>query len=299
MVMTVVTLSKVPPSLRGDLTKWMQEIATGVYVGNFNTRVREQLWDRIKQNVGTGEATISYANRNELGYQFETYRTHRQNVSYDGIPLVMVPKDEEENSKPLDKGYSKAAKFRKAKKFSAQQKMKNTKNYIVLDIETDGLSSKKNHIIEIGAVKILNGNFETFQSLLEYNLELPEKIITLTGINKLLLKEEGREVKAVLDEFVKFIGDLPLVGYNLNFDIEFINRYLDDYDMELLTNKKIDILPYVKKEKMFLSSYKLQDVLQAYDIYEEVSHRAFDDANLIYKLSTKVNEFNKVLNRKG
>ncbi len=47
MVMTVVTLSKVPPSLRGDLTKWMQEIATGVYVGNFNTRVREQLWERI------------------------------------------------------------------------------------------------------------------------------------------------------------------------------------------------------------------------------------------------------------
>jgi len=49
MVMTVVTLSKVPYSLRGDLSKWMQEIATGVYVGNFNTRIREELWKRIKQ----------------------------------------------------------------------------------------------------------------------------------------------------------------------------------------------------------------------------------------------------------
>ena len=48
-------------SLRGDLTKWMQEIATGVYVGNFNSRVREKLWERVVESVGTGEATMSYA----------------------------------------------------------------------------------------------------------------------------------------------------------------------------------------------------------------------------------------------
>ena len=47
MPMTVITLKKVPASLRGDLTKWMQEIATGVYVGNFSTRVRQYLWERI------------------------------------------------------------------------------------------------------------------------------------------------------------------------------------------------------------------------------------------------------------
>ena len=46
MPLTVLTLKNVPPSLKGDLTKWMQEIATGVYVGNINTRVREKLWDR-------------------------------------------------------------------------------------------------------------------------------------------------------------------------------------------------------------------------------------------------------------
>lgn len=296
MVMTVVTLSKVPPSLRGDLTKWMQEIATGVYVGNFNTRVREQLWERIKQSVGSGEATMSYANRNELGYQFETYRTHRQNVSYDGIPLVMIPKDEEENRKPLEKGYSKAANFRKAKKFSNHSKVKTAKNFIVVDLETDGLSSKENHIIEIGAVKVLNGNFEKFQSLLEYNFELPEDITRLTGITQLLLKEEGRVVQEVLNEFIEFIGDLPLVGYNLNFDIEFLNRYLAQSDMGQLTNKKIDVLSYVKREKMFLSSYKLEDVLQTYEIYDKVAHRALDDAQLIYKLSTKVNGFSKALN---
>lgn len=44
MPLTIITISKVKNSLRGDLTKWMQEIDTGVYVGNFNSKVRENLW---------------------------------------------------------------------------------------------------------------------------------------------------------------------------------------------------------------------------------------------------------------
>ena len=48
MPFTVITLKKVPQALRGDLTKWMQEITTGVYIGNFNTKVREKLWKRVK-----------------------------------------------------------------------------------------------------------------------------------------------------------------------------------------------------------------------------------------------------------
>lgn len=40
MPLTVITLKNSPPSLRGDLTKWMQEISIGVYVGNFNTKIR-------------------------------------------------------------------------------------------------------------------------------------------------------------------------------------------------------------------------------------------------------------------
>ena len=49
MPFTVVTLKSVPPSLRGDLTKWMQEIAIGVYVGNFNSRIREKYGIEFRQ----------------------------------------------------------------------------------------------------------------------------------------------------------------------------------------------------------------------------------------------------------
>lgn len=60
MPFTVITLTNVPPSLKGDLTKWMQEIATGVYIGQMNTRIRDELWKRVIENVGNGEATLSY-----------------------------------------------------------------------------------------------------------------------------------------------------------------------------------------------------------------------------------------------
>lgn len=91
MPFTVITLKRVPQALRGDLTKWMQEITTGVYIGNFNTKVREKLWKRVRDNVKDGEATISFAYRNELGYQFDTHNTGFSNIDMDGIPLVFIP----------------------------------------------------------------------------------------------------------------------------------------------------------------------------------------------------------------
>src|SRR5690625_4419711 len=111
MAMTVITMSNAPMSLRGDLTKWMQEIATGVYIGNLNPRVREELWERVTQSVGKGQATLSYATRNELGYQFMTHRTKQINVSFDGIPLVMIPKEADRITDGLKRGFSNQAKF--------------------------------------------------------------------------------------------------------------------------------------------------------------------------------------------
>ena len=48
--MIVITLSKTPASLRGDLTKWCQEIQTGVYVGSVNAKVRDLLWVNSQSN---------------------------------------------------------------------------------------------------------------------------------------------------------------------------------------------------------------------------------------------------------
>lgn len=52
------------------------------------------------------------------------------------------------------------------------------------------------------------------------------------GISKKTLREEGQDAKEVLSEFIKIIGDLPLVGYNLKFDVDFINHYLEKHGMQ-------------------------------------------------------------------
>lgn len=92
--MIVITLTKVPASLRGDLTKWCQEIQTGVYVGSFSARIRDLLWERIIENVKNGEATMIYSTNNELGYAFRTNRKDKEIVFYDGLPLLkhLTPK---------------------------------------------------------------------------------------------------------------------------------------------------------------------------------------------------------------
>ena len=106
-----------------------------------------------------------------------------------------------------------------------------------------------------------------------------------------MLAREGRVLSEVLNDLISFISDLPIVGYNIHFDMDFINEKLQDINRPAIKNRKIDLLGIVKKEKMFLKSYKFEDVLLAYGINESVPHRALQDARLMMVLSTKVNGF--------
>ncbi len=308
MPLTVVTLSKAPASLKGDLSKWMQEIATGVYVGNFNTKVREELWARIVESIRNGEATMSYAFRNEIGYQFITHNTDSQVTDYDGIPLVMFSHLNAEGDTPERTGFSDAAKRRAARRFSSKgSELKDSdhqetihqpapgKPYIVIDIETDGLDKDKNKMIEIGAVKIENGEIRHFSSLLEYDRDLPEEIRLLTGITNEVLNQQGIAEKDALLQLMDFIGEIDLVGYNISFDIGFISKALERQQMKPIINNVFDLLKFVKRENMFLDDYKLKTVLKAYEISDKVPHRALEDAKLIFELSCKLTKFQLIM----
>ena len=291
MPFTVITLKKVPQALRGDLTKWMQEITTGVYIGNFNTKVREKLWKRVKENVKDGEATLSFSYRNELGYQFDTHNTSFSNIDMEGIPLVFIPNENIDEKREIKHGFSNAAKFRNAKRYMVHKTKLDSKDFVIIDIETDGLDKEKDYIIEIGAVKSVGGRISEFQSLISYEGTLPKHIVAMTGITTNMLKTNGKNVEVVLKNFKEFIGDLDIIGYNVSFDIEFINIALSKFELEKLENKRYDLMKFVKNEKLFLANYKLQTVIKEYGVGNEVPHRALEDARLIYKLAVKVNKF--------
>ncbi|RLK64288.1 type I-E CRISPR-associated endoribonuclease Cas2 [Atopobacter sp. AH10] len=299
MPFTVIALSKVPPSLRGDLSKWMQEISTGVFIGNFNSRIRVYLWKRVVDNLENGEATIAYAYRNELGYSFECHNTEQRMIDLDGLPIVLFPKYQEALLEEQKSHFSNAAKFHQARKFQKPKAkhLDHQKGYIILDIETTGLNELNSEIIEIAALKVETDKTSTLTYLIEGKV-VPDEIKKLTGISTEMLQAEGRDEKEVLTQLANFIDDKVIVGYNVNFDLRFINHYLNNYQLNPVTNKLIDLKVIVKKERPLLLNYKLETALAEFGISDKVSHRALEDVKLMYALIGKLNKFEQVLNRK-
>ena len=296
MPFTVITLKKVPPSLRGDLTKWLQEIATGVYIGNINSKVRENLWSRIKENVLSGEATISYASRNELGYQFDMINTLRCSVDLDGMSLVMVPHQEIEKESLQEGGFSSSSKIHKTNRFNSVPGKRNisfegSTGYVIIDLETNGLDPASSEILEIGAVKQGTEGIMEFSCLVNCYRQIQPYIQKLTGISEDMLFEEGIDLEDALEQLLLFIEDNTVIGYNVSFDMEFLNYNMKKLKKSRLQNKTVDLMKIVKGKKIELGNYKLETVLKEYGIADKVPHRALEDARLILALAKKLKIF--------
>lgn len=91
--MMVLVLERVPAGLRGELTRWLVEPRTNVFVGTVTAMVRERLWAKVCVSVRGGGATLLYRADNEQGFRIESWgSTSREVVDFDGLYLVRVPK---------------------------------------------------------------------------------------------------------------------------------------------------------------------------------------------------------------
>ena len=300
MPFTVITMKKVPNSLRGDLTRWMQELSTGVYVGNFNSKVREYLWQRVSDAVGQGEATICYSCRNEIGYSFDSVNAQRLVLDYDGIPLILIPKEQEEPALP-EHGFSNASRFHRSRRHT---KSKSTENenvektdlvnektaeretgdaYVFLDIETTGLDVNHDKIIEIGAVSSAS-SAETLHFLVKINERIPEDVVDMTGITDSILQLEGEELRPCIEALKVFLNGKIIVGYNIGFDIKFLNSALAELGLEPINNKCIDLLREAKRRNLFQADYKFETTIKEYGIDKKIPHRAKEDAKIAREL---------------
>lgn len=117
--MTVIVVAACPVGLRGHLTRWLLEIAPGVFVGKISTRVRELMWQRVVDMVRTGRAIMVYAADNEQGLAFQVHEHNWKPIDLDGITLMLRPAPPEatttaESSAPSQStGWSKASKRRR------------------------------------------------------------------------------------------------------------------------------------------------------------------------------------------
>jgi CRISPR-associated protein Cas2 len=288
--MIVLALTKVPMSLRGDLTKWCQEIQTGVYVGNPNAKIRDLLWERVVENIGSGRATMAYNTNNEIGYMFRSTDKFVSIENFDGIPLIKHLSTVDAQPKY---GFSKAYKYHQAKKYGTFPHTKTlsiSETMTAIDIETTGLDVESDVILSVGAVKNIDGNQSEFYRLIKSKVKIPEKITKLTGISNQNLYENGQNLNQVLGDLRKFLGDSTIVGYNVQFDLQFLNAAFEANGLVTIENKSLDLLRMVKRKDKFLDNYRLETVLHNYNIVNENPHNALSDAKATLQLALKLNK---------
>lgn len=159
------------------------------------------------------------------------------------------------------------------------------KTYVIVDLETTGLRPTRDEIIEISAIRIRDGKPEkkAFDKFVKPKVGyVPPEIETLTGI-KTSMVENANPIEVVMKEFLEFIKDDMIIGWNINFDIGFIENNTN----EPLTNKIHDMIPDIKEQIPDLPNYKLTTVAKHLGIDTSNAHRAIADCILVYKVMQK------------
>jgi DNA polymerase-3 subunit alpha (Gram-positive type) len=150
-------------------------------------------------------------------------------------------------------------------------------SYVVFDIETTGFSSSKNRIIEIGAVKVINGVFtDKFSTFVNPDVPIPFEIEQLTGINDNMVLPYPK-INEILPQFLEFCGDSVLVAHNASFDVGFIAHNAARLDLAF-DPTVLDTVALARLLLPNLNRYKLDTVAKALNISLENHHRAVDDA---------------------
>ncbi|WP_053713384.1 type I-E CRISPR-associated endoribonuclease Cas2e [Streptomyces sp. XY413] len=108
--MTVIVLTQGPVGLRGFLTRWLLEIAPGVFIGGPSARIREVLWAEVRQCAGNGRALLAYNTDNEQGFIFDTHDHKWDPIDREGVRLIHRPNDPTSTTSTINRGWSKAAK---------------------------------------------------------------------------------------------------------------------------------------------------------------------------------------------
>lgn len=175
------------------------------------------------------------------------------------------------------------------------EKGKRYDKFVVLDIETTGLSPINDMITEIGAVKIVNGEIvEEYNQLINPERNIPDHIVELTGITNEMVKDMPT-IDQVLPKFQEFIGDSILVAHNASFDIGFLREQYKRIGREL-QNPILDTLELSRNLLPQLKSHKLNIIAKYLNINLVNHHRAVDDAKATAEIFIK---FLELLMKKG
>ena len=161
--------------------------------------------------------------------------------------------------------------------------------FVAFDLETTGLSSRDDRIIEIGAVILKDGKeIDRFQTFVDPERQLERKIVELTGITDEML-QGAPKIQEILPKFLEFVGDRVLVAHNSDFDTGFIRAECQRQGLPYRYTAA-DTLILSQNLLQHLSKFKLDIVSNALNLPDFNHHRAGDDAMTCGLIMTKLME---------
>lgn len=165
-------------------------------------------------------------------------------------------------------------------------------SFVAFDLETTGLNVDGDEIIELAAIKIIDGHFtEKFSTFVKPTERISARITEITGIDDEIVADAPLP-KQVIPDFYRFAKGCILVGHNIaEFDIPFLNNQARKVKYRF-DNDFIDTLP-LSREKLRMNKYKLGDVCERLDVPLIGAHRAIHDVAANAKVFLKLMNMKK------
>lgn len=160
--------------------------------------------------------------------------------------------------------------------------------FIIVDLETTGLEPNLDSIVEIAAVKVLNGEvIDEKTHLVNPHVFVPQETTDITGITTEMLKDAPR-FEEVVDEYIAFFGDSGVfVAHNVEFDYGFFNSHLRRLERTELGNPYLCTFKLAKTVHPNLPRYGLGALTETFNIDLPQAHRAIHDARATAELFIK------------
>lgn len=158
------------------------------------------------------------------------------------------------------------------------------RDYIAFDLETTGLDPEMNDIIEIGAIKVINGKaVESFSTFVNPMCHIPAGATAVNHITDEMV-EDAPLIRKTLQDFSSFAQGVPLlVAHNVRFDAGFLEQAAKVQHVEI-SYKYLDSLAVARKYFPELKDYKLGTVARHLRYTIENAHRALDDAKAVHEI---------------
>lgn len=162
--------------------------------------------------------------------------------------------------------------------------------YVVISTETTGLNPKKDVIMSIGAVAIVDNSImvgDSFEVVIPQYQYLHDNGIT----NDFLIESANKKLteSAAIQEFINFLRNATLVGHRIHFDIEMINEVLDKIDCGRLKNEALDVeIMYKRLHDNNEKQFSIDDLLKLHKVIKSDRHSSSDEAFSISILFLKL-----------